>query len=128
MASFLSILKVIGKGLGTILGIATDAAKIAQPFLPAGANAILGTIIAIVGRTEAAANQLSAIGVSIGGQGKLAIAEAIAGDFLGIAELISGKEIGDEVKYKRGIETIAAARKQILSGMSDVLDSLKPKD
>ena len=102
--------------------------QILQPYLPVGAISLLGKIVDIVGRTEAAANQLAAIGVSIGGQGKLAVAEAIAGDFLGIAELVSGKDVGDEVKYKRGIEAIAAGRKQILSGVSDVLDSLKAKE
>lgn len=124
--SFVSILKAIGKGAATVLGFTSQVASAAAPYLPAGANNFLVRAVAAVARAEQAANTISGIGVSVGGQGKLAIADAFFAESLDIAELVSGKEIGDNEKYRRGVAAIIEGRKQILSGVADVLDSLRP--
>ena len=125
--SFVSILKAIGRGAATIFGVTSQVAQAVSPYIPAGPANFLVKAIAAVGRAEQAANQLATVGVSVGGAGKLALADAFAAEALDIAELVSGKEIGDNDKYRRGVEAIAAGRKLILSGTADVLDSLRNK-
>jgi hypothetical protein len=128
VASFLSVLKAIAKGIGIVAGISTGVQSVVSPYLPAGAQSFLSKAVNAVVRAEQASNVLQTIGASVGGQGKLAIADAFFADALDIAELVSSREIGDNEKYKRGVAAIAAGRQQVLSGVADVLDSLKQKD
>lgn len=128
MPSFLSVLKAIGKGAATVLGFTSKVAQAAAPYLPPGANNFLIRAVSAVGRAEQAAATLANIGTTLEGKGKLALADGFFAESLDIAELVSGREIGDNEKYKRGVEAIIAGRKQILSGTADVMDSLKHKD
>ena len=119
--SFLSILKAVGKGLG----IVQSAKAVIAPILPSRVNTFLDAVIGAVVRAEQAASRLAEIGTAIKGEGKLALADAFFSESLDIAELVSGREIGDNEKFQRGVAAITAGRKQVLSGTADILDSLK---
>lgn len=120
---FLSVLKAIASKAGKILGVAQEVVPKIAPFLPA--TGFLGTAITAITRAEQVASRLAEIGTAVTGQGKLALADAFSVEALDIAELVSGREIGDNEKYKRGVAAIAEGRQKILSGIADVLDSLR---
>lgn len=122
---FISVLKAVASKAGKILGIASQVGAEIAPFLPPNIGGFLGIAIKGVAKAEAVASKLAAVGISVGGQGKLAIADAFAADGLDIAELVAGKEIGDNEKYKRGVAAVIEGRQKVLSGVADILDSLE---
>lgn len=126
--SFLSVLKAVGRGLGIasgVLGVARETAPLLGG--PPKLFSFIDYAAAAVERAERTANLIATTGQTVSGQGKLAIADGFAVDALDIAELVFGRDIGDEEKYRRGVESIIAGRKLVVSGVADVLDSLKHK-
>lgn len=122
--AFLSTLKEIASKVGKVIGIAGKAGAAIAPFLPPSIGGFLGVVANGVARAEIVAKRLSDLGIEVGGQGKGAIAEAFAAEGLDLAELVAGRDIGDNEKYRRGVESVAAGRRLIISGVADILDSV----
>lgn len=130
MASFLSVLKAIGKGAlfagQMLLGVQTTVQQ--SGGAGSGVDKFLSKVLDGIGKAEQVAGVVEGmLGQKLPGEGKLDLAYRFAGDAINIAELVSGREIADNDKYSRGITAIQAGQKQIQSGIADVLDSLKHK-
>jgi len=113
--AFLSVLKAIGRGVGFALGIVATLPQGGKPIVVVGD--ILSKVTQAVAMAERAAEKW---GTAVTGAQKLAFAADIAADAIATSELLTGREIADQDKFQRGVNSLT-------SGIADILDSLKQK-